>query len=134
MNVISRFEGSVQVTYGCFLFEAEELPQPGDAKEIEDFVADRGDGQVQLLAGCEDGKVYVVVEVLDGRPSNDVSDWTAAAQLQFDWNTPHVYVTELTLGRSERWEIPLPWNKFHLGIKLREGINEHWNLQLFPAG
>ncbi|MEU7479779.1 hypothetical protein AB0A63_27570 [Lentzea sp. NPDC042327] len=73
------------------------------------------------------------MEVLDSRPPGDVDGWTATAELQFDWNTPHVYVTEVELGRTERWEIPLPWRRFHLGIKFREGADEQWHLQLFPV-
>ncbi|WP_199443100.1 hypothetical protein [Umezawaea beigongshangensis] len=135
MTTTHRQVGVVEASRGCFLFEAEELPQTGPRAEYGAILVDPGSGQLELLTDRDYGPVHLTVEVHDGPVPPTTRTWKEAVTATVRWqgtNTARICALEVDL--CDWWEVPLPAPHFVLDVRYRElGEQEHWLLRLWPA-
>lgn len=132
MTELNRYTGVIEAARGCFLFEADELPQSGPRGVYGSIMIDPGSGQIELLTAREDGPVHLTVEVHDtATPSTD--SWAEVAVATVRWDAEFARITQLDMGRYEQWDVALPAPHFVLRAQYREdGETENWLLQLWP--
>ncbi|MEV0678683.1 hypothetical protein AB0I60_19410 [Actinosynnema sp. NPDC050436] len=135
MTITHRRTDVVEASRGCFLLEADELPQHGKPARYGTLLVDPGSGQLELLTDREDGPVELTVEIHDGPPPASPQPWreTVTATVRWERTTP-ARINQLDIDMAEDWEIPLPSPHFAIQAHCREvGEREMWLLRLWPA-
>ncbi|GAA3837733.1 hypothetical protein GCM10022243_00290 [Saccharothrix violaceirubra] len=134
MTLIDRRTGVVEASRGCFLLQADELPQHGQRAEYGSLLVDPGSGQLELLTGREDGPVDLTVEVHDELPPASPQTWHESVIATVRWErVTTARVGQLDIEMAEEWEVALPAPHFVLEVRYREsGEREQWLLRLWP--
>ncbi|MFD1148483.1 hypothetical protein [Saccharothrix hoggarensis] len=81
----NRYTGTIEAEHGCFLLQADDLPQTGAAGQYGALIVDPGSGQVELLTKCDDGPVHLTVEVHDSPAPPPPRAWAATATATVRW-------------------------------------------------
>ncbi|WP_211269024.1 hypothetical protein [Saccharothrix syringae] len=133
--MINRRAGTVEASRGCFLLEAEELPQTGVPAEYGSLVNDPGSGQVELLTGREDGPVHLTIEVHDSPAPPSPRTWEESVTAIVRWErVTRARIQQLDITMDEEWEFELPAPHFVLEAHYQaDEDHEQWLLRLWPA-
>lgn len=135
MTMTDRRTGVVEAARGCFLLEADELPQHGEQAEYGSLLVDPGSGQLELLTDREDGPVDLTVEVHGEPPPASPETWRESVTATVRWEgVTTARISQLDIEIAEEWEVQLPAPHFVLQAHHREeDEREQWLLRLWPA-
>ncbi|QTR02859.1 hypothetical protein J7S33_28210 [Saccharothrix algeriensis] len=136
MTLIDRRSRVVEASRGCFLFEADELPQQGERAEYGFFLIDPGSGQLEMLTHREVGPVDLTVEVHGAPPPAPSDTWQESVTTTVRWErVATARISQLDIDMAEEWEVVLPAPHFVLQAHRRVNgeQEERWLLRLWPA-